>query len=93
MVSVAVKVTTPLALEGPLAAEMIELSDPLLNVTVLPDTGLPAPSFKVTVMVDVAMPFARTGVVAVTVESVGLIAVTVKLAVEVIDDVLVAVLL
>ena len=47
-----VNVTTPLAFEGPLAAEMVELPV-CASVTVLPETGLPKVSFSVTVMVDV----------------------------------------
>ena len=92
-VSFTVKVATPLAL---LTAEIIvitELPVAALKLTVLPGTGLPAPFFKVTVMVEVLMPSAGTDVgLALTVESVGLIAVTIRLAVEVAEAVLVAVL-
>ncbi len=62
------KVTTPLALEGPLAAEMMELPPLGLNVTVSPATGVSVASSNVTVIVDV-VPSAVTVVgLAVTVE-------------------------
>ena len=68
-VSVTVKVTTPLTLEGPLAAEMIELLLFFASVTVLPLTGLLFPSLSVTVMVEVVEPSAATEVgLALTVE-------------------------
>ena len=76
-----VKVTTPLIPEGPLAAEMIELPPLLASVTVLPETARFAPSLSVTVIVEVATPLARTVVgLAVTVEFVALIAVTMSVA-------------
>ena len=90
-VSVTVKVATPPVL---LTAVITELPVAALKLTVLPDTGLPAPSFSVTVIVEVLIPFAATDAgLALTVESVGLMAVTIKLAVEVASAVLVAVLL
>jgi len=57
-----VKVTTPEALEVPEAAEMVGLPEPevLARVTVLPETGLPPASFRVTVMVEVVLPSATT---------------------------------
>src|SRR5688572_7396223 len=62
-------VTTPLALEGPLGAEMFELPARAASDTVLPDTGLLAASRIVTVTVDVENPSAGTDVgLAVTVE-------------------------
>jgi hypothetical protein len=60
VLSFTVKVTTPLAFEGPDAAEMTELPAPWPRVTVLPETGLPLASFKVTVTVEVDVPFALT---------------------------------
>jgi putative transposon-encoded protein len=69
--SVTVKVTTPLAFEGPDAAEITEAPEPAARVTVLPDTGLPAESFKVTVIVEIVAPSAVTLVgEAATVETV-----------------------
>jgi hypothetical protein len=61
-VSVTVNVTTPLALDAPLAAEMVELPLPAVSVTVFPDTGLLFASFKVTVIVEVVEPSATTEV-------------------------------
>jgi hypothetical protein len=61
-VSFTVKVTTPLALEAPEAAEMVELPVPWPRVTVLPDTGLLLASLSVTVMVEVVTPSAVTDV-------------------------------
>ena len=58
LVSFTVKVTTPLAFEGPLAAEMVELPVPWVNVTALPLAGLLFASSKVTVMFEVAEPSA-----------------------------------
>ena len=58
-VSVTVKVATPPVL---LTAVITELPVAALKLTVLPDTGLPAPSFRVTVMVEVLIPFAATDV-------------------------------
>jgi hypothetical protein len=63
-----VKVTTPLALETPEAAEMTELPVPVESVTVLPATGFEFESFRVTVTVEVAIPLSRMGDVAVTVD-------------------------
>jgi hypothetical protein len=65
---VTVNVTTPLAFDVPDAAEITELPPLSASVTVLPDTGLPLASFKVTVTVEVATPSSRIGDVAVTVE-------------------------
>ena len=50
------KVTTPLRSEGPDAALIVELPAPCARVTVLPETGLPFVSFKVTVTVEVVTP-------------------------------------
>ncbi|MCX5875356.1 MAG: hypothetical protein NT087_03470 [Deltaproteobacteria bacterium] len=67
------KVATPLAFDVPLAGEMVELPDPAVSDTVLPETGLPKLSFKVTVTVEVVVPSAVTDVgLAVTVEAVAL---------------------
>src|SRR5580704_16529850 len=69
-VSVTVKVTTPAALDGPLAAEITELPVFLASVTVLPLTGLLFASFSVTVIVEVVTPSATTDVgLALTVDS------------------------
>ena len=90
-VSVTVKVATPPVL---LTAVITELPVAALKLTVLPGTVLPAPSFSVTVMVDLLIPLAGTDVgLALTVDSVGLMAVTIRLAVDVEPAVLVAVLL
>ena len=55
VVDFTVKVTTPEALLTPEAALMVGVPGPAVwaRVTVLPATGLPSASFKVTVMVDV----------------------------------------
>ena len=58
--SLTVKVTTPLALEGPDALEIVELPPAWPRVTVLPATGLLLRSFSVTVTVEVATPLSRT---------------------------------
>ena len=64
-----VNVTTPLGLEGPLAAEIVELPDPCASVTVFPLTGLSLTSLRVTVIVEVVEPSATTEVgLALTVE-------------------------
>ena len=60
VVFVTVKVTMPLELEGPLAAEMMERPAPWLSVTVLPLTGFPVAFFRVTAMLEVAVPSATT---------------------------------
>jgi hypothetical protein len=62
VVSVTVKVTTPLELDGPLAAEIVECPVPWASVTVLPLIALPATSFSVTVIVEVEVPLACTEV-------------------------------
>ena len=55
------KVTFPAALEGPEAAEIVSVGPRSeASVTVLPATGLPLASFRVTVIVDVLTPFAGT---------------------------------
>src|SRR5579862_4972838 len=73
VLSLAVKVTTPLPFEGPLAAEMLELPWFGDSVTVLPLTGFPPASRSVTVTVEVAIPSASTALgFAVTVETVAL---------------------
>ena len=54
------KVTTPLASDEPLAPEMTERPAPWPSVTVLPDTGLPLASLRVTVTVEVVDPSAVT---------------------------------
>src|SRR5205814_1094674 len=59
-VSLTVKVTTPLALEDPLAAEIVELPLPAVSETVLPLTGLLFASLSVAVMVEVVAPSAAT---------------------------------
>ena len=53
------KVTTPLRSEVPDAAEIVELPPAWPRVTVLPETGLPAASFNVTVTVEVAVLLSR----------------------------------
>jgi hypothetical protein len=64
-----VKVTTPLELDEPLAAEMVELPLPWDKVTVFPLTGLLFPSLSVTVIVEVVVPSATIEVgLAFTVE-------------------------
>src|SRR5277367_2331392 len=50
----------PVALDGPLAAEIIELPLPAVSVTVLPLTGLLFASVRVTVIVEVVVPSAGT---------------------------------
>ena len=51
------KVTTPEAVEGPDAAEIVSLPPRLeVSVTVFPTDGFPPESFKVTVRVDVVNP-------------------------------------
>ena len=69
-----VKVTTPLLLEGPLAAEIVELPLAAARDTVSPTTGLLLPSKSVTVIVEAVAPSAGTDVgLAVTVEFVALV--------------------
>ena len=74
IVSLTLKVTTPELLEVPEAAPMLACEVPppdnaCASVTVLPETGLPAASFSVTVMVVVAPPSVVTLLLpAVTVE-------------------------
>ena len=59
VVLVTVKVTTPPALDGPLAAEIDE--EPVWpSETDLPATGFPKASVSVTVMVEVVEPSAGT---------------------------------
>ena len=60
MVLVTVKVTTPLASELPLAAEIVDVVLSSVNTTVLPETGLLFASFSVTVTVEVVVPSAVT---------------------------------
>jgi hypothetical protein len=60
--SFTVKVTTPLELDAPLAAEIVELPLPAASVTVLPLTGLLPASSSVTVIVEVVEPSAATDV-------------------------------
>jgi hypothetical protein len=56
-----VKVTTPVELEVPEAAEIVSVAPRLeASVTVLPDTGLLWASFNVTVIVEVLTPSAAT---------------------------------
>jgi hypothetical protein len=65
-----VKVTTPAAVDEPLAAEIVELPLPAVSVTVLPLTGLLFTSKSVTVTVEVVDPSAGTEVgLAVTVDT------------------------
>jgi hypothetical protein len=67
---VTVNVTTPVAVDEPLAAEIVELPLPAVRDTALPVTGLPPASFRVTVIVEVVAPSARTDVgLAVTVDT------------------------
>ena len=61
-VSFTVKVTTPLAFEGPLAGEIVELPAPCDRVTVLPLTGWLFVSIRVIVIVEVVAPSAATEV-------------------------------
>ena len=60
---VTVKVTTPLELEAPEAAEMVSVA-PLeeARVTVLPETRFELESLRVTVIVEAVLPFAVTDV-------------------------------
>jgi hypothetical protein len=68
-----VKVTTPLLLEGPLAAEILELPPVAARDTVSPTTGLLLTSNSVMVIVEAVAPSAGTDVgLAVTVEFVAL---------------------
>jgi hypothetical protein len=79
-----VKVTTPLALEGPLAAEIVELPLPADSVTAWPLTGLPVASLSVTVIVEVVVPSATTDVgLATTVDVPALTGPTVNVTVAV----------
>jgi hypothetical protein len=72
-VSFTVNVTTPLAFEAPLAAEIVELPVPCERVTAFPLTGLLFVSSSVTVIVEVVEPSAVTEVgFAVTVDLVAL---------------------
>ena len=83
-VSFTVKVTTPLAFEGPLAAEIVELPVPCERVTVLPLTGWLFASIRVTVIVEVVEPSAVTEVgLALTVDLVALAGPATKLTVAV----------
>ena len=59
----------PLELLTPLLGEITEVPDSALNVTVVPETGLPEPSFTVAVIVAVVWPSLGTdNVLAVSVE-------------------------
>ena len=62
VVDFTVKVTTPAALEVPDAAEIVGLPEPevFASVTVLPETGLPFASSRVTVMIEEVIPSAVT---------------------------------
>src|SRR5450759_426524 len=88
VLSFTVKVACPNALVTPVTVVMVELPDPAVSVTVLPDTrlGTAAPSFNVTVMVEVLVPSAGTDAgdagFALTVEFIALIAFTTRLAAE-----------
>src|SRR6185369_13571812 len=83
-VSFTVKVTTPLAFERPLAAEIVELPAPCDRVTVLPLTGWLFASLRVTVIVEVVEPSAVTEVgLALTVDLVALAGPEVKFTVAV----------
>ena len=75
-----VKVTTPKLVEVPEAAEIVSFEPRLeLRLTALPATGLLFASTRVTVMVDVVVPFEAMFVkLADTFESVGLTAPEVK---------------
>ena len=55
-----VNVASPLLFVVPDTVVIVELPVPCASVTVLSLTGLPFVSFNVTVMVDVAVPFAST---------------------------------
>ena len=55
-----VNVTTPFGPDRPLAAEITDLPAPWAKVTVLPATGAPPSSFRVTVTVEVVAPSAGT---------------------------------
>jgi len=85
VVDFTLKVTTPAVVEVPEAAEIVSTA-PLLDarVTVLPETGLVVASFKVTVIVEVVEPSAKTAAgAAVTVELAALPVPATKLTVAV----------
>jgi hypothetical protein len=83
-VSLIVKVATPLALDNPLADEIVELPAPCDRVTVLPLTGLLFASKSVTVIVEVVVPSAVTEAgLALTVDLAALTAPAVKVTVAV----------
>jgi hypothetical protein len=83
-VSFTVKVTTPLALEEPLAAETVELPAPCASVTVFPPIARLLASLSVTVIVEVVVPSAVTeGGLALTVDVPAFTGPTVKLTVAV----------
>ena len=78
------KVTTPLEFDGPLAAEIVELPLPALNVTVFPLTPRLDASRSVIVMVDVVTSSATMEAgLELTVEVVALTGPTVKFTVAV----------
>jgi len=82
--SFAEKVTMPLAFDGPLAAEMVELPVPCDRVTVFPLTGRLLASLRVTVMVEGVAPSAVTEIgFALTVDVPALTGPTVKFTVAV----------
>ena len=78
-----VKVTIPLAVEVPDAAEIESLPPRLdVRVTVFPEIGLDCASFRVIVKVELEVPLAASVLkLELTLESIGLIAPTVKLIV------------
>jgi hypothetical protein len=67
-VLVTVKVTCPLASEGPLGALIVELPPSCARLTVCPTTGAFNTSNKVTVIVSAVVPSAGTLLEVVTVE-------------------------
>jgi len=91
-VSFTVNVTTPLELDGPLAADTVEVPPPAVKVTFLPLTGWLNASRSVTVIVDVVTPSATTEAgLEVTVDAPALTGPAVKATVAVGDMVIVSV--
>jgi hypothetical protein len=67
-VELSVPVATPLAFVVPLGCVSVFPAPSAHNVTVAPLIGFPLPSFAVTVIVEMSLPFATIGVCAVTVD-------------------------
>ena len=82
------KVTTPVALEAPEAADTVSLTPRLeVRVTVFPEIGFDCASRRVMVIAAVEVPFAVSELaVEMTVETVGLIAPVVNATVGVVES-------